>query len=341
MESMNKNIDFVITWVDGNDPVWRKERDHYAALEHKKIDDSRFRDWETLRYWFRGVETFAPWANHIFFVTCGHLPEWLNTAHPKLRIVKHADFIPAEYLPTFSSSTLEYWLYKIEELSDHFVYFNDDMLLNSPVKTDYYFKNGLPCDINNETFLNVPIYTPKDMFGNYISMLADIGIINRHFNRRKTVRKSLKRWLGLHLGIKGIIVSTILLDKKLFIGFSNYHTEQTFLKSVFDELWEKEPDVLKAACTRFREDNTVNNYIFRYWQLAKNLFYPKRRNSEFFFLIKRDVVESIEKALKQEKYSSICLNDDALCTDEDFVYINKRLQIIFENKYPQKSSFEK
>ena len=130
--------------------------------------------------------------------------------------------------------------------------------------TNYHTVNFV---INNETFLNVPIYTPKDMFGNYISMLADIGIINRHFNRRKTVRKSLKRWLGLHLGIKGIIVSTILLDKKLFIGFSNYHTEQTFLKSVFDELWEKEPDVLKAACTRFREDNTVNNYIFRYFYI--------------------------------------------------------------------------
>jgi hypothetical protein len=146
--------------------------------------------------------------------------------------------------------------------------------------------------------------------------------------------------LGPHLKLKGIIVSIILLDKRLFIGFSNYHTEQTYLKSVFEELWEKEPDVLKAACTRFREDNTVNNYLFRYWQLAKNLFYPMRRNSTFYFLIERDVVKRIDQTLHKEKSISICLNDSALCRDEDFDYINHQLHVIFEKKYPRKSSFE-
>ena len=178
------------------------------------------------------------------------------------------------------------------------------------------------------------------MFGNYISMLADIGVINSHFNRRETFRQSPKRWFGPHLKIKGMIVSTILLDKRLFIGFSNYHTEQTFLKSIFDELWEKEPDVLKAACTRFQEDNTVNNYIFRYWQLAKNLFYPMRRSHAFFFLIERDVVNRIEQIIKKEKRISICLNDTGLCTEENYIYINKRLQQIFKKKFPKKSIYE-
>ena len=52
---MTDKIDFVITWVDGNDPVWQKERSHYAALVDKDVDNSsaRFRDWDTLRYWFR------------------------------------------------------------------------------------------------------------------------------------------------------------------------------------------------------------------------------------------------------------------------------------------------
>ena len=171
-------------------------------------------------------------------------------------------------------------------------------------------------------------------------MLADIGIINCHFNRRKTVLQSPKRWFGLHLGIKGLIMSGILLDKKLFVGFSNYHTEQTYLKSVFEELWEKEPDVLKASCTRFREDNTVNNYIFRYWQLAKNLFYPMRRKSTFYFLIERNVVSSIEQTLQKEDSISICLNDSSLCADENFTYINQELQKIFKMKFPKKSSFE-
>ena len=110
---MEDPIDFVITWVDGNDPEWKKERDQYAALVHGEKDNSiiRYRDWDLLRYWFRGVERFAPWVNNIFFVTWGHLPEWLNTDHPKLRIVKHSDFIPAEYLPTFSSNVFEYYFH--------------------------------------------------------------------------------------------------------------------------------------------------------------------------------------------------------------------------------------
>ena len=58
---MDNKIDFIITWVDGNDPVWRKDFEHYSELERKEVDKGavRFRDWETLHYWFRGVEKFA------------------------------------------------------------------------------------------------------------------------------------------------------------------------------------------------------------------------------------------------------------------------------------------
>lgn len=333
-------IDFVVTWVDSSDPEWQKSLALYNTNLDRHKEIVRFHSTNLFAYWFRSVERYAPWVHKVFLVTNGKFPDWINKAHPKLVLVKHADFIPAKYLPTFNYRTIELHLHKIKGLSEHFVYFNDDMFLNAPVKSDYYFRNGLPCDINNETFLNVPIYTPQDKFGNYMAMLADIGVINSHFNRRDTVRQSPKLWLGPHLGIKGIIVSCILLDKKMFIGFSNYHTEQSYLKSVFEELWEKEPDVLMAACTRFREDNTVNNYIFRYWQLAKNLFYPIRRKSAFYFLIEPDVVNHIEQTLLKEKCISICLNDSGLCNDNDYKYINKELLNIFEKKFPHKSSFE-
>ena len=333
-------IDFVVTWVDSSDPEWQKSLALYNTNLDRHKEIVRFHSTNLFAYWFRSVERYAPWVHKVFLVTNGKFPNWINKAHPKLVLVKHADFIPAKYLPTFNYRTIELHLHKIKGLSEHFVYFNDDMFLNAPVKSDYYFRNGLPCDTNNETFLNAPIYTPKDKFGNYMAMLADIGVINSHFNRRDTVRQSPKLWLGPHLGIKGIIVSCILLDKKMFIGFSNYHTEQSYLKSVFEELWEKEPDVLMAACTRFREDNTVNNYIFRYWQLAKNLFYPIRRKSAFYFLIEPDVVNHIEQTLLKEKCISICLNDSGLCNDNDYKYINKELLNIFEKKFPHKSSFE-
>ena len=334
-------IDFVVTWLDSTDPEWQKSLYLYSTNSEGHKEDARFRSTDFFVYWFRAVEKYAPWVHKVYLVTNGKFPDWINKDCSKLVLIKHADFIPKDYLPTFNCRTIELHLHKIKGLSEHFVYFNDDMLLNAPVKPDYYFRNGLPCDINNETCFNVPIYTSKDKFGNYISMLADIGIINRHFNRRETVRKSPKRWFGLHLGLKGLIMSGILLDKRLFVGFSNYHTEQSYLKSIFEELWEKEPDVLKASCTRFREDNTVNNYIFRYWQLAKNLFYPLKRNSAFYFLIEREVVNQIEQTLQKEEILSVCLNDTGLCSEDNFIYINKKLKLLFEKKFPQKSSFEK
>lgn len=333
-------IDFVVTWLDSSDPEWQEFLNHYSQKSKGDKEKALFRSTDFFVYWFRAVEKYAPWVHKVYLVTNGKFPDWINKDCPKLELVKHADYIPEEFLPTFNSRTIEVHMHRIKGLSEHFVYFNDDMLLNAPVEPEYYFRNGLPCDINNETCFNVPIYTPKDKFGNYISMLADIGVINRHFNRRETVRKSPKRWFGPHLGIKGLIMSAILLNKRLFVGFSNYHTEQTYLKSVFEELWEKEPDVLKASCTRFREDNTVNPYIFRYWQLAKNLFFPLRRKSTFYFLIERTVVNQIEHTLQKEKSISICLNDTGLCTDENFAYINRKLQRLFAKKFPQKSSFE-
>jgi hypothetical protein len=214
------------------------------------------------------------------------------------------------------------------------------MYLNAPIRPEHYFKNGLPCDLNKETCYNVPSYTKADKYGIYMQMLADIGIINGFFNRKKTVRQSPTRWFGPHLGIRGIIMSFFLLHRRLFAGFSNFHLEQTYLKSAFDEVWEAAPEFMSASCTRFREDVTANPYIFRYWQFAKNQFYPAKRKGKYFFLIKRDMLNKIEAALNSDLYVSLCLNDSALCSDEEFTHIHVGLQRLFENKFPQKSSFE-
>lgn len=179
--SKNKTpkIDFVITWVDGSDEKWLAEKRAFAEgqpsiksqpsiekssstkkraftenqlsienqpySEKPRFDSSdlRFRnDFDFLKYWFRGVEKFAPWVNRIFFVTAGHLPDWLNPDHPKLKIIHHSDFIPKEFLPTFNSHTIENNLHRIKELSENFVYFNDDFYLLRKTRPEDFFKEG-------------------------------------------------------------------------------------------------------------------------------------------------------------------------------------------------------
>lgn len=331
-------IDFVVTWLDPSDPEWQKQYELYKDAKGDK-SKARFREMNIFRYWFRAVEKYAPWVNKVFLITNGKFPDWINKDNPKLVLVKHEDYIPAEYLPTFNSCTIELHMHKIKGLSEQFVYFNDDILLNDLTTPEYYFKGGLPCDYNKETCFNVPIYTRTDGFGIYMSMLSDIGIINAHFNRWYTVCQSPRRWFGSHLGFKGLLMSCILMKQRLFVGFSNYHTEQAYMKSTFEEVWEKEPEFLQASCTRFREDVIANPYLFRYWQLAKNQFYPMKRKGEYFPLRKSELGR-IEKVLQEEKYTSVCLNDLPFTSEEEFDDIYHSIQNMFEKKFPDKSSFE-
>ena len=335
-----EKIDFVVTWLDPTDPEWQKQYEYYKPNAKGDKGKGRFRDTNFFQYWFRAVEKYAPWVHKVYLITNGKFPDWINKDSTKLVLVKHEEYMPKECLPTFNSCAIELHMHRIEGLSEYFVYFNDDILLNNPVTPDYFFKDGIPCDYNKETCFNVPIYTKTDRFSIYMSMLSDIGIINAHFNRWETVCKSPKRWFGPHLGFKGLLMSSILMKQRLFVGFSNYHTEQAFLKSTFEEVWRKEPEYLQASCTRFREDVIANPYLFRYWQLANNKFYPKKRRFATTHLFNRHAIGEIEKAIFNTNIVSICINDSSLCPDDDFEFINKHIIKLLEQKFPEKSQFE-
>lgn len=142
-----EKIDFVILWVDNNDPIWQNAFRSYLP-QSQYTDDTRYiryRNWDNLRYWFRGVEKFAPWVNKVHLVTCGQIPDWLNLNVPKLHFVKHSDYIPAEYLPTFNSDTIILNLHRIEGLSERFVLFDDDCFLIDKVEPKRF--SGKDCHV--------------------------------------------------------------------------------------------------------------------------------------------------------------------------------------------------
>ena len=139
-------IDFVILWVDGNDPAWREEFVRTRQAENDDASEIRYRDWRNLHYWFRSAERFAPWVRKVHFITWGHLPAWLRRDHPKLHIVNHRDFIPAEYLPTFNSNTIELNIHRIEGLADRFVLFNDDTFLTRGCRPEDFFRILFRCE---------------------------------------------------------------------------------------------------------------------------------------------------------------------------------------------------
>lgn len=339
-------IDFVVTWLDTKDPDWKAEYQKYRGDIVHKEDESRYRNWDFFKYWFRAVENYAPWVNKVFLVTNGKYPDWINSDHPKLVLVKHSDYMPDKYLPTFNSRAIELNFYRIEGLSEHFVYFNDDMFINTPVKPEYYFKKGLPCDSNEETFFYDPYWDPQNKFSTKISIYCDIAILNYHFSRRKVVNSSKKRWYGPHLSLLGLFTSIMISiiqrrSTQRFQFFRWRHYEQPMLKSIIQEIWDIEGDMADRSCTRFRQEVSFNPYIIRYWQFAKNKFCPMRLNNGKLYTLGKHDLNMIVKALSSNKYHSICLNDTPYCSDEYYENSRKTIAEVFDRKFPKKSLFEK
>ena len=174
------DIDFIVTWVNMDDPDWKKEFNKYSGksdIEKNGVIDARFRDYGFLKYWFRGVEKFAPWVRKIHFISSGNPPEWLDMSNPKLNVVRHSDIIPSQFLPTFNSVVIERYMHLIPDLNEHFVYFNDDFYIIRPVSEERFFLNGLPRDI--AAFLYNPAWSQW-----YKTLNNNIKIINRHFDRK-------------------------------------------------------------------------------------------------------------------------------------------------------------
>ena len=62
------------------------------CLQSRKDEDisaNRFEDNEELRYSLRSIERHAPWVRHVYIVTNGQIPSWLNLDSPRMTIVTH------------------------------------------------------------------------------------------------------------------------------------------------------------------------------------------------------------------------------------------------------------
>lgn len=327
---MDKPIDFVICWVDGNDPEWQQEKAKYQPGIRTDSRNIRYRDWDNLQYWFRGVEKFAPWVNKIHFVTWGHIPSWLNTNHPKINIVKHEDYIPNEYLPTFSARPIEVNLHRIEDLAEQFVYFNDDMFILQPLKEKDFFKNGLPCDTAG---LDIAV---KEDEAHGTSVFNSVLLINNHFSKRNSIKHNLLKWINIKN--EKLLLRTILLTPwKLFTGFHTAHLPNSFLKQTFKDVWEKENEILELTSShRFRNKLDVTQYLFKFWQLASGDFEP-RKNIGRMFKIGSELQE-IQNALETQKFKIVCLNDSD--DIKDFEFAEASIRHSFEKILMEKSQFE-
>ncbi|MEE1199267.1 MAG: Stealth CR1 domain-containing protein [Christensenellales bacterium] len=324
-------VDFVLPWVDGNDLQWQKDKANYAGTIFSDGSVARYRDWENLQYVFRGIETFTPWYNKIHLITYGHLPKWLNTENPRLNIVNHKDFIPNEYLPVFSCNPFEVNLHKIPGLSEHFVYLNDDIFFLKPLKEEYFFKNGLPCDMAAlsviepaEDTINIPVWNA-------------VSIVNKHFSKRDVIYGNFSKWFRLSYR-KHLIRTLCLLPWGFMPGFYRAHGPASYVKKTWETLWAKEPEILKRTSGhRFRESSDVAQFLFKMWQLCEGNFYP--RYDRCMSVNLELPMEDIRALILGGRYPIVCLNDRNEI--RDFEGMKNTILEALDKVLPEKSTFEK
>lgn len=334
-------IDIVIPWVDGQDMRWINEKNEYlqkaGRLQKDCANDGRYRPNIDLKYWFRSIEKCMPWIRYIFFVTYGQIPEFLNVNHPKLRIVQHKDYIPEEYLPTFNSNTIEMNLFRITELSENFILFNDDVLPLEYFNEEYFFKNGLACDEAVER-----IFAPK-MNENLINsvtycQLNNMAIINKHFDKRTVQKKFFKKWFNLKYG-KDIWRNIFLAYYYDFDMFTNWHLANSMKKSTFKKVWDIEPELCdQASKNKFRNYSDISQYLVRAWQLCEGEFFPRKTKGKNYILSDENY-KSIADDIKRKKYAMICLNDSPFI--EKYEEVKRYIEEVLDSIFPEKCSFEK
>lgn len=338
MKKHNKEpIDFVICWVDGADSAWTKKMKAYQPEQNEDANTKRFRDWRLLKYWFRGIENFAPWVHQIFLITDHQIPTWLQINHPKLTILSHEDILPKKVLPTFNSNAIELGVCIYNKLSEQFVLFNDDMFLLRPVKPTDFFKDGKPCD----SAIMAPIVQDKpSSFG--CTQMNNLGIINENFQKNSQILKSPTHWFNPKYGLNNF-KNLFCLPWNNFPGFYEPHVPESLLKSTCLKLSKTYPQQYNETIhSRFRNCKTnISHWVFRDWQIVSNNFSPRRiKKYGTSYSLPKDI-NIIEKEIIQQKHQTICINDSDEIDDNNFSSIQSKLDNAFCNILPNKSEFER
>ncbi len=309
------DIDLVYLWVDGDDPVWLKKKERFTG---KQVDFSeannrgRYVDNDELKYSLRSAEKYVPWIRRIYIVTDNQCPEWLRGDNPRIRIVDHKEILPEEALPCFNSSVIEYFLYKIPGLAEHFLFANDDMFFNKALSPDYFFDgNGLPI-----------VRLKKKLLGKW------------HYPLKKVVRGQLGQYTSM------VVEGASLVEQKYGRYYSGvpHHNVDAYVKSDYRRAVEEVFDVQvkQSLSSRIRTYGDMHRSAFSYYSLAigrGHLKYVGRRESS------RILVHKQNYAARLHEYQPdlFCLNDSQRSKESD----RKEIKPFLEERFPEKSSFEK
>lgn len=314
-------IDLVYTWVDDKDPVWLRKKDHYlnsdvtkSRVHHEtSYSSSRFKNRNELLYSLRSVEYYAPFVRKIFIVTDDQIPDWLNVNHDKIHIIDHKQiFDDVTHLPTFNSHAIEMHLHRIKDLSEHYIYMNDDFFFRRKVIPEDFFDtvNG-----NTKAFFSSQ-RIPEKKIG-----LDLLPVDTAAVNGQELLKK--------HFSLK--------VTNKI------KHMPYPQRKSIMNEIYHKFKEFQHTSKARFRCMNDFSLPASFYHHYARITGRAVKDEMPYLYAdIGSRHFKSILMFIRLSgKYKTFCINDTGDCEYLAPQKIDYLLKFFFHELYPFKSSFEK
>lgn len=312
-------IDFVYTWVNGSDPEWQSRRDAALGrvdptvrLSDQATNDARFVSRDELRYSLRSVAAFAPWVRRIYLVTDRQVPAWLDVEDERLVVVDHAEiFRDKNALPVFNSHAIESQLHHIEGLSEHFVYFNDDVFLGRPVAPSFFFhSNGIARYFPSKALLPMGSRTPVD------TPVAASGKNNRALIEAMTGKS---------------------------IAAKMRHVPHAMRRSVLAEIEERYDELVAATARhKFRhpDDLAIASSLVHYYGYATGRAVPGDLDYDYVDLAQASSPRRLNRFLAERRFQVFCLNDTT-SEPSEFARQTAMLNWFLEGYFPVPSPFER
>ena len=275
----------------------------YEKHTNIPILEKRFRDWGTLRYLMRGIEVNMPFVRKVHLVVArdSQVPKWVN--RDEVNVVLHSDIIPEQFLPTFNCNPIEMHLHCIEGLDEEYLYFNDDMYPVSPCVPEDFFRDG------------------KAQIGFYTHLFAS--------GMYKKICRNSDRLARKVLGMKP---SPFFLRPQ--------HICSPMYRSMCDEVYElAKEEVRKTSASRTRTEENLNQYLFLEYQYYKGRLQPSKVSNKHISVALASV-DKLRKAILKPSGKMLCVNDVRL-SDERYEELRSAMLSAFEEKFPEKSRFEK
>lgn len=296
------DIDVIIPYVNGSDQNW--VRDFIQATRTHNPTAERFRSWGTLKYLFRGIETYMPFIRQIVLIVAreSQIPIWVNQEN--VRVVLHKDFIPKQFLPTFNSCTIESYLWNIPGLSDRIVYFNDDIFPINRLYVGDFFTEDIP----HIGFRPAEEYTSRLMF-------------------KMQCRSSMD------LVTKGLKLPTYEAGKIIRPHHITTAMTSRGLKAIKD-LCE---DMIPATISVTRLPKNINQYIYAYYHYFTNDYIDGVVDYKYFAVSDANI-ESIVNEISVGFTHLVCINDSD--NIKNYAKVRDKLIRGFERKFPNKSKYE-